>query len=79
MTYTCPSCGEIHDSWPALAFRAPDSYVQLSAEEKENMAFLNSDFCVNAHPFVHDYYAGITKAEAELRIQMMFNRGQNPN
>lgn len=171
MTYTCPCCGETHDAWPALAFRAPDSYVQLSAEEKETIAFLNSDFCVieypdqtdrfirvvmtqkvnehcsnleygiwvslseknfndyndnfdnpehevqyfgwlsnklpdytykdyipcrvhtrpngqrpeviphpeHEHPFVQDYYAGISKAEAELRIQMMFNRGQNPN
>lgn len=171
MTYTCPSCGETHDSWPALAFRAPDSYVHLSVEEKESIAFLNSDFCVIEypdqtdrfirvvmtqkvndhcsdleygiwvslseknfhdyndnfdnpnhqvqyfgwlsnklpdytfkdyipclvqtrpdgqrpeiaprpdfeHPFVQDYYNGITKAEAELRIQMMFNRGQNPN
>lgn len=171
MTYTCPCCNQTHESWPALAFRAPDSYVQLSAEEKESVAFLNSDFCVIEypdqtdrfirvtmtqkvkdhcadleygiwvslseksfndyndnfdnpnheveyfgwlsnklpnytfkdfipckvhtrpngkrpeviphvdfeHPFVQDYYAGISKAEAELRIRMMFNRGQNPN
>lgn len=170
-SYTCPTCGQTHDSWPALVFRAPDSYAHLSTEEKEKFGFLNSDFCVIEypdqtdrfirvvmtqkvndhcsnleygiwvslseksfhdyndnfdnpnhqakyfgwlgnklpdytfkdyipchvltrpngqrpeivphsdfeHPFVQDYYAGISKAEAERRIQLMFNRGQNPN
>lgn len=171
MTYTCLTCGQTHDSWPALAFHAPDGYVQLSAEEKESIAQFSDDFCVITypeqidrfirvtmtqkvmdycedlqygiwvslseksfqdyfdnyhndghdaqyfgwlcsalpdytfkeyipmrvstrpngqrpeivphpdfeHPFVQDYYAGITKAEAERRIQTMLGKGKKGN
>jgi len=43
--YTCAQCGETHNEWPALTYKAPLFYDQLSDDDKENIAFLNSDFC----------------------------------
>lgn len=61
--YTCPSCGQTHDSWPALAFRAPDSYVQLTPEEKESIAQLSEDFCVITYPDQIDRFIRVTMTQ----------------
>lgn len=45
-TYICPSCGELHNDWPALAFSSPLHYDELNDHDKENIATLDSDFCV---------------------------------
>lgn len=45
-TYTCPTCGELHNDWPALAFSSPLHYDELNDHDKENTATLDSDFCV---------------------------------
>lgn len=58
--YKCPSCGEIHDSLPALAFKAPDYYCFLSDEEKENIAELSNDFCIIRHPEQTDRFIRTT-------------------
>lgn len=50
ITYTCSSCGKEHEDWLALANYSPDSYHSLSEEEKENMAELDSDFCIIRYP-----------------------------
>lgn len=43
--YKCIKCGEIHNDWPALTYKAPLFYDVSSNEDKENIAFLNDDFC----------------------------------
>ncbi len=43
--YTCSGCGLIHDDWPALAFNSPGNYDQLSGQDKQTIAELNTDFC----------------------------------
>ena len=48
MTYTCSKCGEEHEGWPALTFKAPDFYVQLGKEEREK-AYFTPDLCVVQH------------------------------
>lgn len=41
----CGVCGQIHNEWPALTFSSPSSYIELSKEEKELIATIDSDFC----------------------------------
>lgn len=43
--FTCSSCGELHEQWPALAFDAPIHYFNLPQEHKENAAQIDADFC----------------------------------
>ena len=49
-TYQCSSCGQIHNSWPALTFNSPSFYHALSENEKQEIAELDSDFCIITHP-----------------------------
>jgi hypothetical protein len=44
--YTCSQCGNEHNEWPSLAYKAPDQYATLSTEDKAGIASINSDFCV---------------------------------
>ena len=44
--YICDCCGKEHESWPAITYNAPNSYSNLSSEEKEEIAFIDQDFCV---------------------------------
>ena len=44
--YTCSCCGKEHEEWPALAFISPFNYDMLSAEDKQSMGELSSDFCI---------------------------------
>jgi hypothetical protein len=46
MRYRCPSCSEIHQGFPALAYGLPDAIFALSAEEREDRAIISSDLCI---------------------------------
>lgn len=48
--YTCSCCGKEQEKWPALAFDSPDNYNALSAEDKQSIGELSTDFCVIRHP-----------------------------
>jgi hypothetical protein len=45
MLYTCSICGQVHEGLPALGFEVPYYYHNLSAQEKKEIAQLDSDFC----------------------------------
>ena len=47
--YTCSRCGKEHDEWPALAYISPTNYDTLSAEEKQLLGELTTDFCTIRH------------------------------
>jgi hypothetical protein len=59
-TYTCGNCGKTHAEWPALTFDAPLYYSLLSAAEQQQMAELNSDFCVIHYPNRTDHFIRCT-------------------
>lgn len=44
--YICDCCGKEHESWPAITHNAPNSYNNLSTQEKEEIAVIDQDFCV---------------------------------
>ncbi|WP_431263329.1 DUF2199 domain-containing protein [Roseateles chitinivorans] len=44
--FKCRSCDEIHEGSPSFAFRAPDAYASLSAEDKARMGSIDEDLCV---------------------------------
>lgn len=46
MRYRCPSCTEIHQGFPALAYGLPDEIFLLSPAEKEKRAIISSDLCI---------------------------------
>ncbi|MFH6949840.1 DUF2199 domain-containing protein [Flavobacterium sp. FlaQc-51] len=48
--FICECCGQEHESWPALTYNTPNSYHNLSDQEKEDIAVIDSDFCVIKHP-----------------------------
>ncbi|KQB42312.1 DUF2199 domain-containing protein [Flavobacterium aquidurense] len=48
--FICDCCGKEHESWPALTYNSPNSYHNLSDQEKEEIAVIDSDFCVIKHP-----------------------------
>ncbi len=50
LKYKCNNCGQEHYSWPALAYDSPTAYHILSVSDKENIAELDSDFCIIKHP-----------------------------
>ena len=58
--YTCSCCGQIHDEWPALAFKSPLAYDVLSEADKKNMAEIDSDFCIVRHPEQTDQFIRAT-------------------
>ncbi|WP_103072305.1 DUF2199 domain-containing protein [Aquimarina sediminis] len=41
----CSECGQVHSEWPALTFKSPSNYHNLSDNEKLDMGKLDSDFC----------------------------------
>jgi hypothetical protein len=47
--FICECCGETHESWPALTYNSPNSYFNLSEEQKTNIAKIDSDFCTITH------------------------------
>lgn len=46
MRYRCPSCREIHEGFPALAYELPDVIFALSEEERQARAVVSSDLCI---------------------------------
>ena len=56
MYFQCSCCGQTHESWPALIFKAPDQYASLSPDDKQNIGQLSSDFCVIEHEDQVDYF-----------------------
>lgn len=50
MKYTCSSCGQVHEEWPALTFDSPTSYNILSDSMKNQIGELKDDFCIVHHP-----------------------------
>jgi hypothetical protein len=48
--FICECCGQEHESWSALTYNTPNSYHNLSNQEKEDIAVIDSDFCVIKHP-----------------------------
>lgn len=47
--FKCRSCGDVHEGSPSFAFKAPDPYANLSAEDKASRATLDSDVCTIAY------------------------------
>jgi hypothetical protein len=47
--FVCSCCGKEHDNWPALGYNSPTYYSDLSDEDKETLAELNSDVCIIRH------------------------------
>jgi hypothetical protein len=47
--YICSNCGKEHNEWPALTYKSPSNYDRLSEEDKQNIAELDSDFCIIRH------------------------------
>ncbi|WP_299682051.1 DUF2199 domain-containing protein [uncultured Dokdonia sp.] len=43
--FKCVECGQVHSDWPALGFKSPYKYHNLTAEEKEIIGKLTTDFC----------------------------------
>jgi len=43
--FKCSQCGELHNTWPALSYGAPWNYSQLSEQDKNEIASINSDLC----------------------------------
>ncbi|WP_413511728.1 DUF2199 domain-containing protein [Myroides odoratus] len=59
MKYTCEHCGQVHEDWPALVYKAPDPYLALSEEEKEK-ADLTSEICsIDDEEQTHWYLRGV--------------------
>jgi hypothetical protein len=50
MLFECSICGQVHEGFPALGFDAPYYYHELSEDEKNEIAELDTDFCVIHHP-----------------------------
>lgn len=48
--FICECCGQEHESWPALTYNEPQSYNNLTEEEKEEIAVIDEDFCVIKYP-----------------------------
>lgn len=46
MRYRCPSCSEIHQGFPALAYGLPDAIFALPPQEQDRRAIVSSDLCI---------------------------------
>ncbi|WBV56668.1 DUF2199 domain-containing protein [Chryseobacterium daecheongense] len=49
MKYICECCGKEMEDWPALAYKSPSSYMQLTDVELQN-AEISSDLCIIEYP-----------------------------
>lgn len=45
LSFTCPTCGKLHEGFPALAFRAPAPWDWATDAERTADWLLTSDFC----------------------------------
>jgi len=58
--YICSCCGKEHQEWPSLAFISPKHYQILSAADKEDMAEIDTDFCIIRYPEQTDRFIRCT-------------------
>lgn len=58
--YLCNNCGKEHESWPALTFNFPLPYDVLSEDEKNQIAEIDSDFCIIRNPEQTDFFIRCT-------------------
>ena len=58
--YVCSQCGKEHDEWPALTFNSPDNYHNLSKEDKETIAEIDTDLCIIKYPDQTDRFIRVT-------------------
>ena len=58
--YTCSSCGQEHEEWPALTYTSPSNYNLLSEDDRINIGELDSDFCVIRHHDQIDRFIRVT-------------------
>ena len=56
----CSVCGETHDGWPALTFNSPSSYHELTENEKQSIAKIDSDFCEITYEDQTDRFIRVT-------------------
>lgn len=54
--YICSCCGKEIDSWPALAYKRPAPYDNLSHEKQKEIGKIGSDFCQIEYPERTDYF-----------------------
>ncbi|MTG97717.1 DUF2199 domain-containing protein [Myroides albus] len=59
MKYICADCGQEHEDWPALVFQAPDPYLALSPEEKEQAELTKEICCIDDKEGTHWYLRGV--------------------
>lgn len=45
VSFVCSICGQTHEGFPAMTFRAPAAWDRASEEERDADWKLNSDFC----------------------------------
>ncbi len=58
--YTCTCCGKVHEEWPALVYTSPTDYDTLSEEDKQNIAEIDTDFCIITHSDQKDKFIRCT-------------------
>lgn len=58
--YMCSKCGQEHENWPALTYDFPSNYLDLTDDEKLNIAELDSDFCIIKYPDQTDRFIRCT-------------------
>lgn len=56
MTYTCEQCGQEHEDWPALVFKAPDPYLALSEEGREKAELTKEICCIEEEDGTNQWY-----------------------
>ncbi|NLR95080.1 DUF2199 domain-containing protein [Flammeovirga agarivorans] len=62
-TNICPECGEQHTEWPALTYKSPFNYSQLSEEAKSKIGELSSDFCEIKYESQTDRFIRVTLSQ----------------
>ncbi len=45
-TFRCGVCGEEHEGLPDIAYNAPELYLAIPDDERDQRCFLNADLCV---------------------------------
>ena len=61
-SYKCPTCGKMHEDWPAIAFDSPTGYNVLPENIKNEIGSLANDFCIIHHPEQTDRFIRATLA-----------------
>lgn len=53
----------MHEEWPAITFDSPSHYINLSEEDKKNLALLKDDFCIISWPDQTDRFIRCTLSQ----------------